>query len=52
MACKYSGFKAIMGPHPSLMVEQIFGGKEEDLTEKIQCPAFLLPAGNDPSNVK
>lgn len=52
LSAKYEGFVAIAGPHPSLGIEGMFGGKELDLSNKIRCPAFLLPAGNDPANVK
>ena len=52
MSPKYDSFIAIAGPHPSLGLEQIFGGSVNKLTEEIRCPAFFLPAQNDPPNVK
>ena len=53
MAAKYDCFKAIMGPHPSLGVEGwIYGGSHVKLAETIKCPSYLMPAGNDPEDVK
>jgi dienelactone hydrolase len=52
MAAKYDVFTAIAGPHPSLGCEQLYGGTPVGLTEQIKCPAYLLPAGNDPDDVK
>jgi dienelactone hydrolase len=52
MSAKYDCFKAISGPHPSLGIEGALGGSDVKLAEQIQCPAYLLPAGNDPDNVK
>lgn len=52
MAAKYDEFIAIAGPHPSLGVEKMFGGDEVKLSTEIKCPAFFLPAENDPPNVK
>jgi hypothetical protein len=28
------------------------GGVEAELTERVKCPAFLYPAGNDVPNIK
>jgi len=28
------------------------GGNEAELTQKVKCPAFLYPAGNDVPNIK
>lgn len=52
MSVKYDCFKAIAGPHPSLVIEGAFGGSDVKLSEQIQCPAYFLPAGNDHENVK
>jgi len=52
MSAKFDCFKAIAGPHPSLGVEGALGGSDVKLAEQIQSPAYLLPAGNDPDNVK
>lgn len=53
MAAKYDCFKAIVGPHPSIALEKmVYGGSEMELAEKVRCPAFFLPAGNDGPNVK
>lgn len=45
-------FKAIVGPHPSTRIEGGFGGDEQAMMEKIQIPALLMPAGNDPDTLK
>jgi hypothetical protein len=34
--------------HPSLGLEQVFGGDVNELTKKVKSPAYLFPAGNDP----
>ena len=52
MSVKHDCFTAIAGPHPSLGVEGIHGGNPLTLAEQVKCPAFLLPAGNDPDDVK
>jgi hypothetical protein len=52
MAGECKEILAIGGMHPSLGVEQMFGGTEEELTKGLGCPAFLYPAGNDPDNIK
>jgi hypothetical protein len=38
--------------HPSLGIEQMFGGDPIKLTEQIKSPAYFFPAGNDPDNIK
>ena len=38
--------------HPSLGIEQMFGGDVIKLTEQIKSPAFLFPAGNDTADIK
>lgn len=52
MAATHDSFIAIAGPHPSLGVEKMFGGDDVKLSDGIRCPAFFLPAKNDPPNVK
>ena len=52
MSVKHDCFTAIAGPHPSLGIEGIYGGNPVTLAEQVKCPAFLLPAGNDPDDVK
>ena len=52
MAAKFDCFKGIMGPHPSLGVQGLYGGTPSGLAEQIKCPAYLMPAGNDPDDVK
>lgn len=38
--------------HPSVQIEQAFGGNEVDLAKKVKCPQVLMPAGGDPDNLK
>jgi dienelactone hydrolase len=52
MAAKYDNFIAIAAPHPSLRIEKIYGRTAANLAEQIKCPAYFLPAGNDPLDVK
>lgn len=46
------GFKAIVGFHPSFPICGMFGENEQQLIESVSCPAFFLPASNDPANIK
>jgi dienelactone hydrolase len=39
-------------PHPSLKMEAVFGRDEAEMVSKVHMPFLLLPAGNDPDNVK
>jgi hypothetical protein len=52
MAIEFDNIIAIGGMHPSLGLEQIFGGDPAKLSEQIKSPAFFFPAGNDPADVK
>ena len=52
LAAKHEEFICIAGMHPSMGVEDIFGGNQLELTKSIKCPAFFYPAQNDPPNVK
>ena len=53
MASKHDCFKAIAGPHPSLGAEGLItGGNPLNLAETVKCPAYFMPAGNDPDDVK
>ena len=52
MSAKFDCFTAIAGPHPSLGAEGIFGGTATAVAEKVKCPAYFLPAGNDADDVK
>uniref|UniRef100_A0A2P2I639 Protein AIM2-like n=1 Tax=Hirondellea gigas TaxID=1518452 RepID=A0A2P2I639_9CRUS len=38
--------------HPSVRLEGMFGSNEVELAKKVKCPQMLLPAGNDPDNIK
>eukprot|EP00949_MAST-11_sp_MAST-11-sp1_P000376 g376.t1 len=39
--------------HPSIKVGKIlFDEEENDIASKVKCPQLLLPAGNDPDNLK
>lgn len=35
-------------PHPSIGIEQAFGGSPAALAATVQCPLLFMPAGNDP----
>ena len=52
MAGECKQILAIGGMHPSLGIEQMFGGSQVELTKGVLCPVWLAPAGNDPVNVK
>jgi len=47
-------FKCGVGPHPSTRLEGAFGGEgaEQAMIDKVNMPVLLLPAGNDPDNLK
>lgn len=47
-------FKCGVGAHPSTRLEGMFGGEgaEQSMIEKVTMPVLLLPAGNDPDNLK
>ena len=51
-ASKFDGFKSFVGFHPSLGLCGAFGENEKELVESVKCPAFFLPASNDPANIK
>lgn len=38
--------------HPSVRLEGLWGSNEVDLAKTVKCPQMLLPAGNDPDNIK
>jgi len=38
--------------HPSVRVAGMLGENELDLSKAIKCPQLIMPAGNDPDNVK
>lgn len=52
MSTEFDNIIAIGGMHPSLGVEQMFGGDINKLAEQIKSPCFFYPAGNDPENIK
>ena len=52
LATQFDSIIAIGGMHPSLGLEQVFGGDVNELTKKVKSPAYLFPAGNDPENIK
>jgi len=45
-------FYAGVSAHPSVRVAGMLGENELELTKAIKCPQLLMPAGNDPENVK
>ena len=44
--------KGIVSFHPSFQIEEVQGGNLGELVKKINQPQLLVPAGNDPQNVK
>lgn len=46
-------WKCAVSPHPSMKIESfVFGRDEESMISQIQMPFLLLPAGDDPANLK
>ena len=46
-------WKCAASPHPATKLEPyIFAGDEEAMLGKVECPFLLMPAGDDPDNVK
>ena len=41
-----------VSPHPSFRLADATGGSSTDLITKVKTPFLLLPAGNDPDNLK
>ncbi len=52
MATEVEKIICIGGMYPALGLEHMFGGDVNKLAEKIKCPAYLFPSGNDPADVK
>lgn len=54
--CKASSegipLKCGVGPHPSTRLEGAFGRDEQAMMDKVEMPVLLMPAGNDPENLK
>eukprot|EP00437_Effrenium_voratum_P056685 CAMPEP_0181525778 /NCGR_PEP_ID=MMETSP1110-20121109/69142_1 /TAXON_ID=174948 /ORGANISM="Symbiodinium sp., Strain CCMP421" /LENGTH=245 /DNA_ID=CAMNT_0023656591 /DNA_START=54 /DNA_END=792 /DNA_ORIENTATION=- len=44
--------KCGVGPHPSTRLEGAFGGDEQAMMDKVNMPVLIMPAGNDPENLK
>jgi len=45
-------FKCAVGPHPSTRLEGMFGRDEQEMIDAVNMPVLILPAGNDPDNLK
>jgi len=45
-------FTCAVGPHPSTRLEGMFGGDEQAMMDKVTMPVLIMPAGNDPDNLK
>lgn len=45
-------WKCAVSPHPSTKLENMLGGKEAEMMSKVNMPFLLMPAGNDPDNLK
>lgn len=52
VSADFGNIKAIAGIHPSLNVENFYGGKEIDLVQSVKCPAFLYSCSNDQPGTK
>lgn len=52
MSAEYNNIRAIAGIHPSLNVENFYGGNEVKLVEAVKCPAFLYACANDQPGIK
>ena len=52
LGSKDDGFVSIVGFHPSIIAEKLFGRDEVELAKKQKCPSLLLPASNDQPNIK
>jgi dienelactone hydrolase len=54
--CKASSagvpLKCGVGPHPSTRLEGMLGGDELAMMKAVKMPVLLMPAGDDPDNVK
>lgn len=54
--CKASangfGLKCGVGPHPSTRLEGMMGGSEAEMMAAVAMPVLLMPAGDDPANLK
>lgn len=44
----FPDISAVAAVHPSLQVEEAFGGSVEALAKRVHVPTLVLPAGNDP----
>lgn len=49
---QYDNFISVFGFHPSLRITELFGENVVTLAENLKCPAYFLPAENDPENIK
>lgn len=45
-------FTCGIGPHPSTRIEGMMGADEQAMIDKVSMPVLILPAGNDPDNLK
>mmetsp|Transcript_23918 Transcript_23918/g.54669 ORF Transcript_23918/g.54669 Transcript_23918/m.54669 type:complete len:246 (+) Transcript_23918:65-802(+) len=45
-------FACGVGPHPSTRLEGMFGRDEQAMMDKVTMPVLIMPAGNDPDNLK
>lgn len=51
-ANKVDNFINIVGFHPSIGAAQLFGENPDDIVKNVKCPAYFMPAQNDPDNLR
>ena len=52
MSADYNNIRAIAAVHPSLNIENFYGGNEVKLVEAVKSPAFFYPCSNDQPGLK
>lgn len=52
LSADYNNIRAIAGVHPSLNVENFYGGNEVKLVESVKCPVFFYSTSNDQPGTK
>jgi hypothetical protein len=52
MSADYNNIKAIAAVHPSLNVENFYGGTEIKLVQSVKCPVYFYACSNDQPGTK
>lgn len=52
MSAEYSNIRAIAAVHPSLNVENFYGGTEVKLVQGVKCPVYFYSCSNDQPGTK